>query len=153
MADNVEIISAATASTYPAIRETRPQILSPQHVDHVLSHRHIHLRNPIISALNVYRSEASTAVHTWFRTHGFIDVSTPLITPSLIYEAKSAIHIANLRSSRPLYLSQCTGFYLESAAHAHERVHNLGPSFRNESRTNRHLVEYWHIKAELCSGE
>lgn len=122
-------------------------------MDHVLSHRHIHLRNPIISALNVYRSEASTAVHTWFRTHGFIDVSTPLITPSLIYEAKSAIHIANLRSSRPLYLSQCTGFYLESAAHAHERVHNLGPSFRNESRTNRHLVEYWHIKAELCSGE
>jgi aspartyl/asparaginyl-tRNA synthetase len=42
---------------------------------------------------------------------------------------------------------------LEAAAHAHERVYNLGPSFRNESRTNCHLREYWHIKAEVCSGQ
>ena len=91
-------------------------------------------------------------VREWFNRHEFIDFSAPLITPSLLYNASAAITLSNLKQSRPLYLSQCAGFYLEAAAHAHERVNNLGPSFRNESRTNRHLMEYWHIKGELISG-
>lgn len=52
-----------------------------------------------------------------------------------------------------LFLSQCAGFYLEAAAHAFERVFNMGPSFRGEeSRSKRHLMEYWYIKAEIAFG-
>lgn len=121
--------------------------------DKLLASRHLYLRNPLIMALNLYRSKFMFATHEWFRNHQFVDISAPLITPSLLYEPKSAIHISNLKTNKPLYLSQCPGFYLEAAAHAHERVYNLGPSFRNESRTNRHLMEYWRIKAEPCSGQ
>src|SRR5262245_64527180 len=75
------------------------------------------------------------------------------MTPSILYGPSSAITLENFQGDKEsVYLSQCAGFYLEAAAHAHERVYNLGPSFRNESRTNRHLMEYWHIKAELASG-
>ena len=43
------------------------------------------------------------------------------------------------------------GFYLEQAVHSFEKIYNMGPSFRaEESRSKRHLMEYWHIKAELA---
>ena len=127
--------------------------MAPHNTDRLLASRHLYLRNPLLVALNLYRSKFMFSIHQWFRDHRFVDFSAPLITPSLLYESKSAIHISNLKANKALYLSQCAGFYLEAAAHAHERVYNLGPSFRNESRTNRHLMEYWHIKAELCSGQ
>jgi len=138
---------------HPHIQHAGLSILASQNTDVLLSHRHLYLRNPLILALNLYRSQCFSAVHEWFKAHQFIEISAPLITPSILYKPSSAIHISNLKTTKSLFLSQCAGFYLEAAAHAHERVYNLGPSFRNESRTNRHLMEYWHIKAELCSGE
>ncbi|KAK3305049.1 uncharacterized protein B0T15DRAFT_187698 [Chaetomium strumarium] len=137
---------------HPNIRRADRSILDPQKTDALLSNRHLYLRNPLILALNRYRSNCFSAVHEWFKNHHFVEVSAPLITHSILYEPNSAIQVSNLRTSKTLFLSQCAGFYLEAAAHAHERVYNLGPSFRNESRTNRHLMEYWHVKAELCSG-
>ncbi|KAJ0347995.1 hypothetical protein COL154_013800 [Colletotrichum chrysophilum] len=152
VARGVSIISKATGMLHSDIRHAGPSILGSQNTDVLLSHRHLYLRNPLILALNLYRSQCFSAVHEWFKAHQFVEISAPLITPSILYEPSSAIHISNLKTTKPLFLSQCAGFYLEAAAHAHERVYNLGPSFRNESRTNRHLMEYWHIKAELCSG-
>ncbi|KAK7959269.1 uncharacterized protein PG986_004123 [Apiospora aurea] len=146
------IISKATGMINPDIRKAGLDILEATNTDHVLSHRHLYLRNPLIHGLNLYRSHCFSAVHEWLKAHQFVDFSAPLVTPSILYEPSSAIHISNLKARKPLFLSQCAGFYLEAAAHAHDRVYNLGPSFRNESRTNRHLMEYWHIKAELCSG-
>ncbi|MCJ1469483.1 hypothetical protein MMC07_008116, partial [Pseudocyphellaria aurata] len=145
------IISVARRFLTPSVRSCNTEILGSALQDHVLRLRHIYIRNPVLMKLNSFRSQVFYQIRIWFETHGFLDFSAPLITPSLLYEPKSAIHVANLRKEA-LYLSQCAGFYMEAAAHAHERVYNLGPSFRNESRTNRHLMEYWHIKAELCSG-
>lgn len=57
-------------------------------------------------------------------------------------------------NNQDLFLTQCVGFYLESAVHGLEKVYNIGPSFRGkESVSKRHLTEYWHIKAEqaFCS--
>ncbi|KAF5689447.1 hypothetical protein FCIRC_1383 [Fusarium circinatum] len=147
------IISKSTRILHPEIRKLDMAILANNNTDKVLASRHIYLRNPLILALNLYRSRFFAVIHAWFKGNNFVDISAPLITPSILYEPNSAVHLANLKSSKTLFLSQCAGFYLEAAAHAHERVYNLGPSFRNESRTNRHLMEYWHIKAELCSGK
>ncbi|KAH7166553.1 hypothetical protein EDB81DRAFT_878894 [Dactylonectria macrodidyma] len=153
VAKNAEIISKATELLHPDIRNAGASLLDSRNTDSLLSHRHLYLRNPLVIALNDYRSQSFSAIHEWFKLHRFVDISTPLITPSILYEPNSAIHTSNVKSNRSLFLSQCAGSYLEVASHAHERVYNLGPSFRNESRTSRHLMKYWHIKAELCSGE
>lgn len=150
--ETTSIISKSTKLLHPEIRKLDVEILANNNTDKVLASRHLYLRNPLILALNSYRSNFFSVIHQWFKDNKFVDISAPLITPSILYEPNSAIHLANLKSNKTLFLSQCAGFYLEAAAHAHERVYNLGPSFRNESRTNRHLMEYWHIKAELCSG-
>jgi asparaginyl-tRNA synthetase len=153
VAQEVTIVSKSARLLYPEIRKLDTDILAHHNTDKVLASRHLYLRNPLIMALNLYRSRFMSTIHQWFADHQFVDITAPLITPSILYEPNSAIHISNLKTNKALYLSQCAGFYLEAAAHAHERVYNLGPSFRNESRTNRHLMEYWHIKAELCSGQ
>lgn len=153
VAQEVAIVSRSNRLLHPEIRKLDRNLLAQHNTDRLLASRHLYLRNPVLVALDLYRSKFMFSIHQWFRDHRFIDFSAPLITPSLLYESKSAIHISNLKANKPLYLSQFAGFYLEAAAHAHERVYNLGPSFRNESRTNRHLMEYWHIKAELCSGQ
>jgi Aspartyl/asparaginyl-tRNA synthetases len=153
IATRVQVVQRATRRMNPSVRALDTSILASKNVDKLLSMRHIYLRNPILLILNELRSHTLYVVRCWFEKHRFNDFSAPLITPSLLYDPTSAIHLANLNKNRPLYLSQCAGFYLEAGAHAHERVYNLGPSFRNESRTNRHLMEYWHIKAELCSGK
>ena len=141
------IVSRSSRLLHPEIRKLDKDLLAHHNTDKLLASRHLYLRNPLLVALNLYRSKFMFSIHQWFRDHRFVDFSAPLITPSLLYEPKSAIHISKLKANKPLYLSQCAGFYLEAAAHAHERVYNLGPSFRNESRTNRHLMDYWHIKA------
>ena len=147
-----KVISRVTRHIYPPVRAMNKEVLESRLTDQMLNMRHVYLRNPIILALGEFRSHAFWEIRKWFETYRFVDFSAPLITPTLLYDPKCAIGLSNARKERPLYMSQCAGFYLEAGAHAHERVYNLGPSFRNESRTNRHLMEYWHIKAELCSG-
>lgn len=149
---NIEIISPARRTLTPSVRNTQLEILSSRYTDAVLKSRHIYIRNPFLAALQLFRSKAFYEMRVWFEKHRFVDFSAPLRTPSILHSPSAAIHISNLKETRPLYLSQGAGFYLEAGAHAHERVYNLGPSFRNDSRTNRHLMEYWHIKAELSSG-
>jgi len=56
--------------------------------------------------------------------------------------------------SETVRVTQCVGYYLEAAAHAVGPVYNMGPSFRGErSKSRRHLMEYWHVKAELLDGD
>lgn len=67
------------------------------------------------------------AVHNWFRKNGFIEITAPILTPVLLYDEDTGIP-ANV-NGQDVFLTQCVGFYLESAIHAFEKVYNIGPSF------------------------
>jgi asparaginyl-tRNA synthetase len=87
----------------------------------------------------------------WFDENGFESFAAPLLTPCPLYEDETAVQVH--LQKQDIFLTQCAGFYLEAAAHAFEKVYNIGPSFRAaESKSPRHLVEYWHVKAELLWG-
>ncbi|KAK2041701.1 class II aaRS and biotin synthetase [Colletotrichum somersetense] len=45
----------------------------------------------------------ATALHEEFKVHRFVEISTPLITPSILHELSSAIHIPNLKTAKPCY--------------------------------------------------
>ena len=153
VAQEVAIVRRSNRLLHPEVRKLDRDLLAHYNTDRLLASRYLYLRSRLLVALNLYRSKFIFSIHQWFRNDRFVDFSAPLITPSSLYETKSAIHISNPKANKPLFLSQWAGFYLEAAAHARERVYNFGPSFRNESRTNRHLMKYWHVKAELCSGQ
>ena len=91
-------------------------------------------------------------VREWFELNGFLEFDAPILVLAPLYDDSTAMKI-NVHG-QDAFLTQCAGFFLEAATMAFERVYNMGPSFRGEeSRSKRHLKEYWHIKAELAFGD
>ena len=150
LVSHFEVFGVNTLGVSPRPRSDF-DVFNPVHTKQLLDYRHIYLRNPKVMATLKFRSELMRIVREWFHSNRFIEFDAPILTPTPLYEEKTAIPVTI--HGEDVYLSQCAGFYLEAAAHAFERVFNMGPSFRGEeSRSKRHLMEYWHIKAELAFG-
>jgi asparaginyl-tRNA synthetase len=127
-------------------------IFDPTLKEQLLKLRHFYLRNERVMAILRFRHLLMGFVHQWFRENGFIELTAPLLTPLPLHDDHSAVSLEI--NQEKIFLTQCAGFYLESAVHAFEKVYNVGPSFRaEESRSRRHLIEYWHIKAELAFAD
>jgi asparaginyl-tRNA synthetase len=147
---NFEMVGEAVLPIHPQPRSDI-DIMDPSLIPHLLAYRHLYLRNPKVRAILEFRSLLMKAVRDWFDEKRFIEFDAPLLTPAPLYNADTALPIKV--HGDDAFLSQCAGFYLEAAAMAFDRVYNLGPSFRGaESRSKRHLTEYYHIKAEMLGG-
>lgn len=124
-------------------------VFDSKFADHLLSNRHIYLRNPKLMAVLRFRSLLMAEVRRWFEEKNFLEIDAPILTPVPLYDDRTAIGVSV--DGQDIYMTQCVGYYLEAAVHAFERVYNMGPSFRGEeSRSPRHLMEYHHIKAEIA---
>ncbi|OGF20117.1 hypothetical protein A3I35_02175 [Candidatus Falkowbacteria bacterium RIFCSPLOWO2_02_FULL_45_15] len=150
LCSKLQLINKATGLISPKLREDI-DIFNPHLAEHLLNHRSLYIRNPKVMAILRFRHILMGFVHQWFREHQFIEITAPILTPLPLYDDRSAIEV-NIHDDH-VFLTQCVGFYLEAAVHAFERVYNIGPSFRGEeSHSKRHLMEYWHIKAEIAFG-
>lgn len=144
------VIAEDTLRLSPQPR-SRFDIFDEQLADHLLRNRHIYIRNPKVMAILKFRNILMIHMRRWFENNQFMEIDAPILTPVPLYEDGSAISV-NIDGDK-VFLTQCVGYYLEAAVHAFERVYNMGPSFRGEeSRSKRHLMEYWHIKAEMAFG-
>ena len=115
----------------------------------VMDDRHLYIRNPQFIAVLRFRDRLLKHIREFFTSFNFVGFEAPILTPVPLYEDETAMPI--IVNDERVFLTQCVGFYLEAAAHSLERVYNIGPSFRGEeSRSKRHLMEYWHIKAEAA---
>lgn len=149
-AKSIKVIGDATKQFSPRPRSDF-DIFHPSLTDHLLKNRHAYIRNPKIMAILHFRHILMSHMREWFNKNRFIEIDAPILTPIPLYEDGSAMGITV--HDENVFLTQCVGYYLEAAVHAFERVYNIGPSFRGEeSRSKRHLMEYWHIKAELAFG-
>ncbi len=149
-AKSIKVISDAVRQFSPRPRSDF-DIFDPTLTDHLLRNRHAYIRNPKIMAILRFRHILMSHMREWFNKNGFIEIDAPILTPIPLYDDGSAMGITV--HDENVFLTQCVGYYLEAAVHAFERVYNMGPSFRGEeSRSKRHLMEYWHIKAELAFG-
>jgi asparaginyl-tRNA synthetase len=124
-------------------------IFDSSNTENLLNNRHMYLRNPKVMAILRFRSQLLHHMRQWFYSNEFTAIEAPILTPVPLYEDATAMAI-DVHDER-VFLTQCVGYYLEAAVHGFERVYNIGPSFRGEeSRSKRHLMEYWHIKAEIA---
>jgi asparaginyl-tRNA synthetase len=150
VASGFEVIGRASLGLNPQPRSDF-DIFESSVTAHVMANRAVYLRNPKIIATLQFRAELMRIVREWFYKLGFMEFDAPILTPAPLYDDSTAMSIDVKGQS--VFLTQCAGFYLEAASHAFERVFNMGPSFRGEeSRSKRHLMEYWHIKAEMAFG-
>jgi len=125
---------------------------SASEVDALLRRRHLLMRNPRMIAMMKFRHAVMRYAREWFEANQFTELTAPILTPLPLYDDATAIPVTV--DGQSIFLTQCVGFYLEAAAQGLERVYNMGPSFRNEeSRSKRHLMEYWHIKGEVAFAD
>lgn len=148
LVNSLEVVGRASANFSP-----RPHsdldIFDVSMTDHLLRNRHLYIRNEKTAAILRYRHIMMQGVRDWFNKKGFTEITAPVLTALPLYEDGSAMSL-DIKGQKA-FLTQCVGFYLEAAVHSFERVYNMGPSFRaEESRSKRHLMEYWHIKGEIA---
>lgn len=145
---DIEVVGISTINISPYPRGNI-DIQDPRLQEQLLDKRHFYLRNEKFAAILKFRHILTRIVHQWFHENGFIEIHAPVLTPTPLYDDRTAMAIKV--HGQDVYLTQCVGFYLEQAVHSFEKIYNIGPSFRaEESRSKRHLMEYWHIKAELA---
>jgi len=109
--------------------------------------RHLWLRSQKMTTILKIRSEVLKFVHEFFRKGDFIEVSPPMFISSAVEGGSTLFGVKYF--DKDLYLTQSAQLHLEVLIGSLEKVYCVAPSFRAEqSRTIRHLAEYWHVEAE-----
>jgi asparaginyl-tRNA synthetase len=148
VAGNIALVGGVTKDFSPSPR-ANINIFDEAMIPHLLNNRHMYLRNPKVMAILQFRDCLMHHMRAWFHDNRYTSIDAPILTPVPLYDDGTAMPI--VVHGEKVFLTQCVGYYLEAAVHAFERVFNIGPSFRGEeSRSKRHLMEYWHIKAEIA---
>ncbi|MBE3520370.1 MAG: asparagine--tRNA ligase [Firmicutes bacterium] len=129
-----------------------PITLKEHGVDFLLDHRHLWIRTPRQRAILTVRARFMAACREFLDKQGFIEVSAPILTPS-VCEGTTTLFETRYFEDKA-YLSQSGQLYMEAAAMALGRVYCFGPTFRAEkSKTRRHLAEFWMVEPEAAYME
>lgn len=120
---------------------------------------HLRCRTNSFSSLLRIRSEATAAIHSYFKENGFVQIHTPVITSNdcegageLFQVEPSCPQNAEDHSffSVPTFLTVSGQLHLEVMSGAFSRVYTFGPTFRAEnSQSRRHLAEFYMVEAEI----
>ncbi len=118
-------------------------------IDFLMDHRHLWLRSTRPWAILRVRATVIKAIRDWLDQHGFINLDTPILTPSACEDTTTLFETDYF--GEPAYLTQSGQLYNEANIAAFGRVYCFGPTFRAEkSKTRRHLTEFWMVEPEIA---
>jgi asparaginyl-tRNA synthetase len=127
-----------------------PMALKDHGVDFALDNRHLWMRMPSQWAVLRVRATVISAIREWLDSNGFINMDTPILTPSAC-EGTSTLFETQYFDEGSAYLSQSGQLYNEANIMAFGKVYSFGPTFRAEkSKTRRHLTEFWMVEPEAA---
>jgi asparaginyl-tRNA synthetase len=127
-----------------------PMSLKEHGVDFALDNRHLWLRMPSQWAILRIRATVIRAIREWFDENGFINLDTPILTPSAA-EGTTTLFGTPYFDEGIVYLAQTGQLYNEANIYGFNRVYCFGPTFRAEkSKTRRHLTEFWMVEPEIA---
>jgi asparaginyl-tRNA synthetase len=118
-------------------------------VEFLMDNRHLWLRSSHQWAVMRVRATIKRAIIDFLDSSGFLNVDTPIITPSAA-EGTSTLFEVNYFDDKA-YLAQTGQLYSEATIMAFGKVYCFGPTFRAEkSKTRRHLAEFWMVEPEMA---
>ncbi len=118
-------------------------------VEFLMDNRHLWLRSNKQWALMRVRTAVKRAIIDFLDDNGFLNIDTPIITPSAA-EGTSTLFEVNY-FDQEAFLAQTGQLYNEANIMAFSKVYCFGPTFRAEkSKTRRHLTEFWMVEPELA---
>ena len=155
-ASNITVINA-TDSEYPLQKKRH----SPEFLREIA---YLRPRTNLFNAIFRVRSELSFLLHEFFNKNGFVYVHAPIITSSDceggselfrvttqdIYDECKKFDPKDELFGKKTYLTPTGQLEGEACAAAFGKIYTFGPTFRAEnSNTNRHLNEFWHLEPEV----
>ncbi|HOX96561.1 MAG TPA: asparagine--tRNA ligase [Candidatus Woesebacteria bacterium] len=154
----IQIISMLIIGTASPKLEPSPRSLvnpfEKRYSKLILNKRHLYIRNSKIRSVFVIKYQMLSILREWFKKYQFIEVDTPILTQTNIYDNNNTFNTDYFGTK--VYLSQCAGLYLGAMVPTFEQVYTITPAFRRESsKSPRHNPEFYHLKcqAAFCSLE
>ena len=143
--DATEVRIVQLAQDYP--------ITPKEHgVDFLMDRRHLWLRSQSQWAVMRVRATVVRAIRDWLDSHGFVNLDTPILTPTSCEDTTTLF--ATDYFGEPAYLTQSGQLYNEAHIMAFGKVYCFGPTFRAEkSKTRRHLMEFWMVEPEMAYAD
>ena len=118
-------------------------------VEFLMDNRHLWLRSSKQWALMRVRTAVKRAIIDYLDENGFLNIDTPIITPSAAEGTSTLFEVDYF--DEEAYLAQTGQLYNEANIMAFNKVYCFGPTFRAEkSKTRRHLTEFWMVEPELA---
>ncbi|HQX74809.1 MAG TPA: asparagine--tRNA ligase, partial [Thermoflexales bacterium] len=118
-------------------------------VEFLLDNRHLWIRSSRQWAILRVRATVMRAIRGWLDGHGFLEMSTPILTPSAAEGTTNLFEVGYFDDKA--YLAQTGQLYNEANIFAFGKVYCFGPTFRAEkSKTRRHLTEFWMVEPEIA---
>ncbi|MBI4314445.1 MAG: asparagine--tRNA ligase, partial [Chloroflexi bacterium] len=118
-------------------------------VEFLMDWRHLWIRSSRQWAILRIRATIMRAIREWLDGNGFLEMSTPIITPSAAEGASTLFALDYFGENA--YLAQSGQLYNEANIGAFGKVYCFGPTFRAEkSKTRRHLTEFWMVEPEIA---
>jgi len=118
-------------------------------VEFLMDLRHLWLRSSQQWAIMRVRATVKRAIIDWLDDNGFINIDTPIITPSAAEGTSTLFEVDYFDETA--YLAQTGQLYNEANIMAFGQVYCFGPTFRAEkSKTRRHLAEFWMVEPEIA---
>ncbi|XP_035010884.1 probable asparagine--tRNA ligase, mitochondrial [Hippoglossus stenolepis] len=128
-------------------------------LEYIRQFPHLRCRTNAFSSLLRIRSEATAAIHSYFKENGFVQIHTPIITSNDCEGAGELFQVepsgpeheeGENYFSVPAFLTVSGQLHLEVMSGAFSRVYTFGPTFRAEnSQSRRHLAEFYMVEAEV----
>lgn len=151
-ADQIHVVGECNPLDFPF------KIKERHSLEYIRQFPHLRCRTNAFSALLRIRSEATTAINSYFKDNGFVQIHTPVITSN---DCEGAGELFQVESSNPevekenffsvpAFLTVSGQLHLEVMSGAFSNVYTFGPTFRAEnSQSRRHLAEFYMVEAEV----
>ncbi len=133
------------------IQESAEYPIAPKEhgVEFLMDNRHLWLRSSRQWAIMRVRATIVRAMRDWLDDNGFLQVDTPILTPSAA-EGTTTLFKTDFHGE-DAFLAQTGQLYNEANIFAVGRTYCFGPTFRAEkSKTRRHLQEFWMVEPEIA---
>ena len=142
----------ATGVELVSLAEDYPITPKEHGTSFLMDHRHLWIRSSRQFAALRIRSTVMTAARRYFDERGYLQLDTPILTPSAC-EGTTTLFETEYFGEKA-YLTQSGQLYNEATAMAFGRVYCCGPSLRAEkAKTRRHLIEFWQIEPEMAFAD
>ena len=143
-----KMLSPSTLNISPYPNAKSFDILCTKSSRRLLSHPTFYIRNRLLSKIFYIKSVFKREMQTYFWNRNFVEFEAPTLTRQTLYEDKGVVWVDK---NKKIGLSRCATFHLEPALLSFEKLFTITNSHSNERvKTNRHLIEYLHLKAEMA---